>query len=74
VPKLRSIPARPITRRIGNAEAASYLGIAPATLAKARVVGRPGIPYHKIGRRVVYDVADLDAYLAKHRHGGPEAA
>jgi hypothetical protein len=74
VPKLRSIPTRSNTRRIGNDEAASYLGIAPATLAKSRVTGALNIPYFKVGRRVTYSVADLDAFLDRHRHGGPEAA
>ena len=35
-------------------------------LNKLRVIGG-GPTYVKIGRRVIYDTNDLDAYLARHR-------
>ncbi|AHG91862.1 hypothetical protein J421_4325 [Gemmatirosa kalamazoonensis] len=44
-------------------EAAELVKLAPATLAKLRVVGG-GPPYIKIGARVVYEVADLEAWVA----------
>ncbi len=47
-------------------EAAKYLGIAESTLAKRRM--RCEAPaFHKLGRAVVYDRSDLDAWLAAHR-------
>jgi predicted DNA-binding transcriptional regulator AlpA len=46
--------------------AAQYLGIAPSTLEKLRVFGG-GPRYAKLGRSVVYDPADLDAWLAVRR-------
>ena len=39
-------------------EAAAWLGLSPATLKKYRVAGG-GPPFHKLGRAVRYDVADL---------------
>ena len=38
------------------------------TLQRERTNG-VGIPYHKIGRRVLYQVSDIEAFLASHRHG-----
>ncbi len=47
--------------------AAEYLGLSPSTLAKMRLRG-DGPVYSKVGPRVVvYDVADLEAYLAARR-------
>lgn len=42
-------------------QAAAYLGIAPATLAKWRVLGG-GPRYHKLGRAVVYDPGELASW------------
>ncbi len=42
--------------------AAALLGIAPATLRNLRSQGR-GPKYCRVGRRVVYRVRDVDAYL-----------
>ena len=47
-------------------EAAKYLGLAESTLAKLRM-GRDGPAHHKLGRAVVYDLDDLDAWLDAHR-------
>ena len=48
-------------------EAASYLGFSASTLAKMRLRG-DGPPYSKAGPRiVVYDVHDLDNWLAARR-------
>ncbi len=57
------------SRRLNEADAAEYCGISPKTLEHYRRVGggpifmRPG----NVSRRVVYDTADLDAWLAKGR-------
>jgi len=50
------------------AEAATYLGVARQTLARWRWEG-VALPFSKAGRAVVYAVADLDAFLARHRYG-----
>ncbi len=56
----------PKSLRIIPNEAASYLGIKPRTLKKWRHERR--IPYYRLGHvAVVFDVRDLDAYLARHR-------
>lgn len=50
-------PARYLT----NDEAADYLRLSPRTLEKQRVIGG-GPKFRKFGRRVMYAVADLDAW------------
>ena len=49
-------------RKIGTPEAAQYLGISVSTLSKLRVFGG-GPTFHKLGRRVVYDIRDLDDWF-----------
>lgn len=49
--------------RLRTRDAAAYLAISPRTLEKYRLTGE-GPPFLKIGRAVVYDSADLDAWLA----------
>jgi len=44
-------------------QAAEYLGIAKQTLAVWRSKGRYGLRFTKVGRRVRYRKADLDAFL-----------
>jgi excisionase family DNA binding protein len=41
--------------------AASYLGLSKSTLEKSRISGN-GPPFRKLGRRVLYAIADLDAW------------
>jgi predicted DNA-binding transcriptional regulator AlpA len=52
--------------------AAALLGIAPATLRNQRSQGR-GPKYCRLGRRIVYRVSDVSAYLDAHVVD-PEAA
>lgn len=47
-------------------EAADYCGSSASTFEKLRLKGG-GPLYSKIGRRVVYRVEDLDAWLATNR-------
>jgi excisionase family DNA binding protein len=54
-------------RKLSADEAAEYLGIRPQTLAIWRMTGRYSLPYHRVGRRVVYRQSDLDAFLAAGR-------
>jgi predicted DNA-binding transcriptional regulator AlpA len=57
-------------------EAAAYCGSTASTFAKLRLYGG-GPHYVKLGRRVVYDPADLDRWLALNRRSStsdvPEA-
>lgn len=51
------MPMRLVSTKI----AARHLGISPAYLEKLRVTGG-GCIYRKIGSRVLYDMADLEAW------------
>ena len=44
--------------------AASYCGIATATLETWRSTGKVKIPFIRVGRRVLYRITDLDAFLS----------
>ena len=55
-----------LRRMLSTPEAASYCGSSASTFAKLRLYG--GGPYYvKLGRRVVYDRADLDQWLTSNR-------
>lgn len=43
-------------------EAAHYLGVSPSTLARWAHL-RTGVRFHKVGRRTLYKVSDLDAFI-----------
>ncbi len=47
-------------------EAADYCGSSASTLEKLRIYGG-GPTFSKLGRRVVYRAADLDAWLNQNR-------
>jgi predicted DNA-binding transcriptional regulator AlpA len=47
-------------------EAAAYCGSSASTFEKLRLTGG-GPAYAKLGRRVVYRIEDLDAWLAANR-------
>ena len=50
---------------LGQAQAAIYAGVSERTLENLRQRG-DGPPFAKIGRRVVYPLAGLDAWLTEH--------
>src|SRR5690606_28545673 len=52
----------PTVRCLSKDEAARYLGIGLTLLAELN------IPHIKFGRRCVYDVLDLDAWLDEYKH------
>jgi predicted DNA-binding transcriptional regulator AlpA len=54
-------------KRISPPEAAKYIGMSESWLSKSRMTGMDAPRHIKIGRRVVYDTADLDAWLAAHQ-------
>ncbi|MQA46681.1 helix-turn-helix domain-containing protein [Klebsiella pneumoniae] len=60
---VNSIPQKKLTR----SEAADHLGVNPQTLANWAHTGKVKIPFHKVGRKVIYFKSDLDAYLESTR-------
>jgi predicted DNA-binding transcriptional regulator AlpA len=52
--------------RLRTRAAAAYLGYSESTLEKKRVTGE-GPPFIRLGRAVVYDTRDLDAWLGARR-------
>ncbi|HLA29415.1 MAG TPA: helix-turn-helix domain-containing protein [Pseudomonas sp.] len=50
-------------RYLTNSEAAAFLRLSPRTLEKQRVIGG-GPRFHKFGRRVMYALADLEAWAS----------
>jgi excisionase family DNA binding protein len=55
-----------MSRRFRAPAAAEYLGVSTSTLAKWRMRGDPPA-YRKLGRVIVYDQTDLDAWLESCR-------
>lgn len=55
-----------ISKRLGNRQAAQYIGVASQTLCNLRHL-RKGPDYIKIGRKVLYDIRDLDHFLESNR-------
>jgi predicted DNA-binding transcriptional regulator AlpA len=53
-------------KKLSTYEAAEYLGLGKSTLDKLRVTGGGPI-FIKIGKRIVYDPADLDSWFDRHR-------
>ena len=52
---------------VDSKTAADLLNSTNASLEKDRATGHLGVPYVKAGRRVVYRVEDLDAWLRANR-------
>ncbi len=60
-PRPETLPL-PAVRCLSKEQAAEYLGIRLTLLAAL------GVPALKLGRRCVYDVLDLDAWLDDYKH------
>jgi hypothetical protein len=56
-----------LSRRLKTPAAARYIGLAQSTLEKDRLSGHLAVPYLKLGRAILYDTTELDAWLAAHR-------
>jgi hypothetical protein len=54
---------------LNRKQTAEVLGIKPQTLASWVVNQRYDLPYVKIGRRVMYKLADLNAFIARNSVG-----
>ena len=60
-------------KRVAAPVAAEFIGLSVSTLAKLRCVGG-GPQYYKLGRKIVYDIEDLEAWLElRHRSNTSEA-
>lgn len=51
------------SRWVAGKEAARYLGVSEGMLEEDRRTGRLGIPFHRIGRTVRYDLNEIDAWV-----------
>ena len=56
----------PPNRLLNVQEAARFLGLSVSTLNKMRMTGA-GAPYRKLGRRVLYDLRELEEWAREHR-------
>jgi hypothetical protein len=54
-------------RFVRTPEAAAHIGLSAVTLEKDRVSGRMGLPFIKIGRVVLYDLVEIEHWLAHFR-------
>lgn len=59
--------ARSVNQYFGRKTAARYIGFAPQTLAQWACNKRVLLPFAKIGTKVLYRKADLDAFLNVNR-------
>jgi hypothetical protein len=55
-----------VKEMLDSRQASEYLRLAVQTLAKYRVEGN-GPVFYKVGRQVLYDRTDLDAFLSARR-------
>jgi hypothetical protein len=62
-------PNAPIGQLLTRSAAAAHLGVQPQTLAVWACTKRYPLPYVKIGRRVMYRLTDLEAFVMANRHG-----
>ncbi len=60
-------PAREAPRKLRVSDAANFLGLSASTLNKLRVYGG-GPAFAKLGRAIVYDLRDLDAWAEARKH------
>ena len=52
---------------VDSKTAANLINFADSSLEKDRATGHMGVPYIRAGRRVVYRLSDLDAWLTANR-------
>lgn len=60
-------------RMLRTEDAANYTGLSASTLTKLRLTGG-GPEYIKLGKVVVYDLTDLDAWLLSKRRRSTSVA
>lgn len=59
--------------KLRTPQAAEFAGLATSTLEKLRVSGQ-GPAYIKVGKAVIYDVADIEEWLATKRRRSTSVA
>jgi excisionase family DNA binding protein len=59
--------------RLNRAQASQYLGVPETTLRRWAIRGYPNLPFLKLGGRVYYERADLDALVERSRVNPVEA-
>lgn len=64
-------PATAFPERMDSKQAGVYLGLSRATLEVDRCRRRLRVPYLKVGKRVLYERAALDRWLAQRRVDEP---
>ena len=64
IERLRSSEKTDSKNWLTNNEAQEYLGLSKPTLARYRAEGR--LAYSKVGSRIYYRIADLEAMLESH--------
>lgn len=55
-----------MTKKLNTHEAAAFLNLSPGTLEVWRCTGR-GPSYAKLGKRVIYDIADLEYFVSSRK-------
>jgi len=55
-----------MTKKLNTHEAATFLNLSAGTLEVWRCTGR-GPKYAKLGKRVVYDIADLELFVTDRK-------
>lgn len=63
-----------VQRRFGSeAQVETLTGISRRTLQKDRLLGRDRFPFYRFGRRVLYDLAEVEATIRRTGVGGGAA-
>lgn len=60
----------PIRELLSPRKVAEILGVTEATLSVWRCTKRYPLPFVKSGRRVMYRLEDVEAFIAQRLHGG----
>jgi hypothetical protein len=64
-------PAPNLQRRFGtDLDVEALTGISHQTLRKDRLIGRIRFPWYKVGGRVLYDLAEVEAIIRRTVRGG----
>lgn len=64
--RTKEYPSVTSRQTMNEYEMAAYIGLSVATLRKWRFKGQ-GLPYSKVGKRVIYLKDDADSYLYSKR-------
>ena len=65
----------PIRRRFGSeTDVETITGISRRTLQKDRLLGADKFPFYRVGRRIFYDLDEVEAVIRAGQQGGGRAA